>query len=148
MFKSSNERAGETTVISNGTFIEGKIRARGTVQVDGHIEGTLEVEGQVSVGPDGRVSGELIGENVAIGGRVQGKVTARGHLHVVKSGVIEGDVYYTSVELDRGALIDGRTYHASTLKDKEKGEKIDEVEVTSDDGILTPKSPKNLTVVS
>lgn len=146
MFKSNERATTETTVISNGTVIEGKMRARGTVQIDGQIVGTLEVEGQISVGPDGRVEGEILGDNVAIGGRVKGKVTARGHLHVVKSGTIEGDVYYGSFEIDRGALVDGRTYHASALK--EKGEKTDDVEGKLDDKSLSAKSPKPLTVVS
>ena len=144
MFK-SNERVADTTVISSGTHIEGKMRARGTIQVDGEIEGTLEVEGQISVGPDGRIIGELIGDNVAIGGHVKGKVTARGHLHVVKSGIIEGDVYYGSFEIDRGAQLDGRTYHASALKDKQEQS---DVNSKMDDDSLVANSTKALTAVS
>jgi cytoskeletal protein CcmA (bactofilin family) len=145
MFSKSNERAtAETTVISNGTCIEGKMRARGTVQIDGEITGTVEVEGQVSVGPDGRVNGEIVGDNVAVGGRVKGKVTAHGHLHVVKTGVIEGDVYYGSFEIDRGAQLDGRTYHASALK--EKGEQSD-LDLKGDDDSIAGKGAK-LSVVS
>jgi cytoskeletal protein CcmA (bactofilin family) len=147
MFKSSsNERVSETTVISNGTYIEGKMRARGTVQIDGEIVGILEVDGQVSIGPDGKINGEVIGDNVAVGGHVQGKVTARGHLHVVKSGVVEGDVYYGSFEIDRGALLDGRTFHASTLKDK--ADITDDIKGKTDDKPNGAKSPKPLTAVS
>jgi cytoskeletal protein CcmA (bactofilin family) len=146
MFKSSNQRETETTVISNGTLIEGKLHARGTIQIDGQVTGSVEVEGQISVGPDGRIEGELIGDNVAIGGKVKGKVTARGHLHVIKSGMIEGDVYYGSFEIDRGALVDGRTYHASELK--EKADNTDDIKGTLDNESISAKAPKPLTVVS
>lgn len=104
----------EPTIIGSGTVVEGKIKVRNSVQIDGHIKGNLEADEHVSIGPDGVIEGELIGGNIAIGGRVEGRVTSRGHLHMVSGGVVIGDVFYTSIEVDRGAVIDGRTEHLSS----------------------------------
>jgi cytoskeletal protein CcmA (bactofilin family) len=99
------------TVIGRGAVIEGTIRASGRVQVDGEIEGTLEVDGHVSIGPDGRVKGELTADDVAVGGEVEGRLTARNHLHLVASGRVRGDVRYDTLQVDKGGLLDGRTVH-------------------------------------
>jgi cytoskeletal protein CcmA (bactofilin family) len=100
--------AAEPTVIGRGTTIEGNLRATGRVQVDGRLEGKLEVDGQVSVGPNGSIAGELIADELAIGGRVEGKVTARKHLFVAATGAVIGELCYGTLQVERGAVLDGR----------------------------------------
>jgi cytoskeletal protein CcmA (bactofilin family) len=109
--KKSSSSAAEPTVIGRGAIIEGTVRASGPMQVDGQIEGTLEVDGQVSVGPNGAVTGELIADDIVVGGRVEGNVTARAHLHIAPGGSVRGDVRYGSLQIERGGLIDGTTGH-------------------------------------
>lgn len=110
MFK-SKEKSAEPTVIGRGAVIEGTIKASGRVQVDGKIDGTLDVDGHVSVGPSGEIVGEVIANDLAVGGRVEGKVTAHKHLHVVSSGKVQGDVRYDTLQIDRGAVLGGHTVH-------------------------------------
>jgi cytoskeletal protein CcmA (bactofilin family) len=112
MFGSKSE---EPTVIGRGAVIEGIVRVKGRVQVDGRVEGTLEVEGTLSVGPEGRIRGEVIAEDIAVGGEIEGKVTARKHLHVVRTGKVRGEVRYDTLQIDRGALLDGRTLHGDEV---------------------------------
>jgi cytoskeletal protein CcmA (bactofilin family) len=107
--KKTTASAAEPTVIGRGAIIEGTVRATGPIQVDGQIDGTLHVDGQVSVGPHGAVIGELIADEIVIGGRAQGKVTARAHLHVASGGSVRGEVRYGSLQIDRGGVIDGNT---------------------------------------
>lgn len=101
----------EPTVIGRGAMIQGTVRVRGRVQVDGRVEGTLEVEGTLSVGPEGRIKGEVTADDVAVGGEIEGKVTARKHLHVIRTGKVRGEVRYDTLQIDRGAVLDGRTLH-------------------------------------
>jgi cytoskeletal protein CcmA (bactofilin family) len=101
--------AAEPTVIGRGAVIEGKVRASGPIQIDGHIDGTLLVDGQVSVGPSGAITGEVSADEIVVGGRVEGKLHARTHLHVAPGGSVRGDVRYGTLQIDRGGLIDGTT---------------------------------------
>lgn len=103
---SKQDRPGHT-VIGAGTVFEGTLRVAGTIQVDGTIRGDLLAEGQVDVGPKGLIEGQVTGDNVAVGGRVEGKVTARHMLHMVKTGLVKGDVSYGTLQVDRGATIEG-----------------------------------------
>jgi len=118
MFRSSrqssshtNHRDAEPTVIGAGAVIEGTVRVSGRVQLDGRIEGTLDVDGEVSIGPKGYLHGELIATQVAIGGTAEGKVTIREHLHIVSTGRVRGDVRYETLQVDRGGVLDGTTAH-------------------------------------
>ena len=109
MFGKKAASAAEPTVIGRGAVIEGKVRASGPIQIDGHVDGALLVDGPVSVGPSGAITGEVAADDIVVGGRVQGKVLARGHLHVASGGSVRGEVRYGSLQIDRGGLIDGTT---------------------------------------
>jgi cytoskeletal protein CcmA (bactofilin family) len=127
-----SKQSEEPTVIGRGAVIEGTVRVRGRVQVDGRVEGTLEVEGTLSVGPEGRIRGEVIAEDIAVGGEIEGKVTARKHLHVVRTGKVRGEVRYDTLQIDRGATLDGRTVHGDDAKAasvKDAGISDDDIEV-------------------
>ena len=106
MFRSKNA---EPTVVGQGSRIEGSVRASGRVQIDGCIEGKLEVDGDVSIGPTGAIVGEVIADEIAVGGRVEGKLSARKHLYVAATGSVQGEICYGSLQVERGAVLDGRT---------------------------------------
>jgi cytoskeletal protein CcmA (bactofilin family) len=107
----SKNAATEPTLIGRGTLIEGTVRVSGRVQVDGAIDGMLVAEGPVSVGPSGSIIGEVVAHELAVGGRVEGKVSVREHLHVAPNGVCRGEVRYGSLQVDRGGVLDGSTAH-------------------------------------
>ena len=113
MFGSKNKTSASTepTVIGRGTVIEGTVRVSGRVQVDGQIDGSLIAEGHVSVGPHGSILGEVVAHELAVGGRVEGKVSVRENLHIAPQGVCRGDVRYGSLQVDRGGVLDGSTAH-------------------------------------
>ena len=122
-------KAEEPTVIGRGAVIEGTVRVRGRVQVDGRVDGTLEVEGTLSVGPEGRIRGEVIAEDIAVGGEIEGKVTAKKHLHVVRSGKVRGEVRYDTLQIDRGAVLDGRTLHGDEPASKAASQDLGEEDI-------------------
>jgi cytoskeletal protein CcmA (bactofilin family) len=107
MFGKRQQAAASITVIAAGSVVEGTLRTRGMVQVDGTIDGALVAEGHVSVGPEGRILGEVTADQLSVGGRIEGTVFARGHLLVLASGVVHGNARYTSLEVERGGVMDG-----------------------------------------
>ena len=109
MFGKKSPASAEPTVIGRGAVIEGKVRASGPLQIDGQVDGTLQVDGQVSIGPNGSVTGELTADEVVVGGRVEGRLTARALLHVTSGGHVRGEVRYGALQIDRGGVLDGTT---------------------------------------
>jgi cytoskeletal protein CcmA (bactofilin family) len=100
-------RTAEPTVIGRGSTIEGTIHAPGAVQVDGHLEGALIADGHVAIGPTGSIIGEIVADDVALRGRVEGRICVRNHLHVAFGGSARGEVRYGTLQVDRGGVIDG-----------------------------------------
>lgn len=98
----------ETTVIANGTELEGGLHTSGHLHVEGAVKGQVEVEGDVTVGSEGRMEGELRAVNVSVAGRVEGMVRVSGHLCVLPGGVVTNDVRYGSLEIQRGGSILGQ----------------------------------------
>ena len=105
------------TVIAAGSIVEGTLRVRGMVQIDGTIDGTLIADGHVSVGPDGRVIGEVTADQLSVGGKVEGTINAKGHLHVLSSGSVRGNARYASLEIERGGVMDGNASRLDDVKD-------------------------------
>ena len=95
------------TILAKGDAIEGTLRAATSVHVDGRIDGNVEAEGTVSIGPEGAVHGEVHASDVAVAGRVEGRIVARGPLHLLASGVLEGDAAFQTIQVDRGGVVRG-----------------------------------------
>jgi len=104
------------TVIAAGSIVEGTLRVRGMVQVDGTIDGTLIADGHVSVGPEGCIVGEVTADQLSVGGKVEGKIHAKNHLHVLASGAVRGNARYTSLEIERGGVMDGNASRVDEVK--------------------------------
>jgi cytoskeletal protein CcmA (bactofilin family) len=114
MFKSKDKRdAGNLTIIAKGDCVEGTVRVAGRLHVDGEVDGSVIAEGPVSIGPDGSVKGEVRGTDVAIAGKIVGAVRARGSLHMLPTGIVEGDAYFDTLQVERGGVIYGHTGKAA-----------------------------------
>ncbi|MFT3923843.1 MAG: polymer-forming cytoskeletal protein [Myxococcales bacterium] len=105
-------RARGTTILAEGCALEGELRVRGEAVIEGAVVGNVVTEGTIAIGPQGRVLGEVIANELSVRGRVDGIVRARGHLRVLSSGHVEGHATYDSLEVERGGIIQGSSYQA------------------------------------
>jgi cytoskeletal protein CcmA (bactofilin family) len=121
--------ASQVTVLAQGSALQGTIRTRGPLHVEGAVCGTLTCEGPMSVGATGLVLGELRVQSLSANGRVSGIVFVRHHLQVREHGRLCGYARYESLEIVRGGVVDGTTNRMSgvpTLVDT--GDEEDEYE--------------------
>lgn len=78
------------------------------LRINGKFEGTLDVRGNLTVGPSAAVFADINGDNIVIGGRVKGKIIARERLTILPTGIIEGDIFPTRLNVAEGAILEGR----------------------------------------
>jgi len=117
--RSGSVEAGKS-VISNDLKIIGqglKIISRGTLQVDGEVEGDV-AGAEVIIGEQGKVTGTVAAERVIVRGTTSGVIRA---LSVALQGSarVEGDIHHMSLSIEQGAEFDGRCRrpaNASELK--------------------------------
>ncbi len=100
---------GTLSIIGNDLTIVGqglKIVTRGTLQVEGKIEGDV-IGNEVIIGEKGQVTGVVSGQSVVVHGAVAGTVKG---VHVsLKAGArVDGDVLHHQLSVEQGAHLDGR----------------------------------------
>ena len=100
---------GALSIIGNDLTIVGqglRIVTRGTLQVEGKVEGDV-VGNEVIIGERGQVTGVVSGQTVIVHGTVAG--TVKGVHVVLKSGArVDGDVLHHQLSVEQGAHLDGR----------------------------------------
>lgn len=112
-FKRSNKIQNNIdTLVGAETRIEGNIHFSGGLRVDGTIVGNVaEPNGSQStliLGEKGRIEGAVNASKVVLIGKVVGPVTAAVFIELQSTAHITGDVYYKSLEMHTGAVIEGK----------------------------------------
>lgn len=97
----------ELNLIGQGTIVEGSIRTKGNIRVDGKVRGEVHSTENLAVGPGGEIEGGVSGKNVIIGGRVRGNVSSVEKLVLESKSVIQGDIRAQRLVIDEGAVFDG-----------------------------------------
>ena len=112
-FKKSNKIQNSIdTLVGADTRIEGNIHFSGGLRVDGTIIGNV-IEPNASpctliLSEHGRVEGAVTASKMVINGKVVGPVTAGVFIELQAKAHITGDVYYKSLEMHTGAVIEGK----------------------------------------
>ena len=96
--------AGSSTVIANGSNIEGRITAPGTISVSGYVKGELNAS-EVVIDREGVVDGSIFSEHLIIIGKFEGEVSAN-KITVASTATVKGNLSYKRVAIDDGAVLD------------------------------------------
>lgn len=111
LFRRDQEKDVPTYLVENtiarGTAVQGDLRGPGGFRVDGRVEGSIDADGPVVIGPEGVVEGAVRGRDVVVLGRVHGDVRAAIHLEIGPKGRVVGDVLTQSLRLHKGGVFRG-----------------------------------------
>ena len=94
-------------IISEGTVIKGDIIANGDIRIDGELTGNISAKGKLVVGPNGKIKGEIVCNNVEVSGVIKGKVTASELLNMKSTSKIEGDIIAGKLSVEPGSMFTG-----------------------------------------
>lgn len=103
------------TLISTDTKLEGNISFSGGLRVDGQIRGDVSeaaaAPGMLVLSEHGRIEGAVSVARIVLNGEVQGPVRSSEYLELLAKSRVHGDVYYKSLEIHTGAIIEGKLVH-------------------------------------
>ncbi|MDR0996976.1 MAG: polymer-forming cytoskeletal protein [Zoogloeaceae bacterium] len=102
---------GQISLIAQGTKIEGNIFFTGDLQIDGEVCGqvrSLSSGSRVGVSEHGIINGEVDAARLSVNGEINGPVKATEFLEMQPKARITGDVSYAIIEIQQGAVIEGR----------------------------------------
>jgi cytoskeletal protein CcmA (bactofilin family) len=100
---------GATTRIEGNVFFSGGLRVDGAVR--GNVAALPEQPGTLVVSEHARVDGEVHAAHVVVNGTINGPVAARETLELQANSRVKGDIHYKSIEIQQGAVIEGRLVH-------------------------------------
>lgn len=108
------------SLIGPGTRIEGGISFSGGLRVDGHVRGNIMATGDepstLVLSDLANVQGEIHVSHVVINGTVVGPVHASEYLELQAKAKVSGDVFYKSMEIQLGAVVEGKLLHQDNIK--------------------------------
>ena len=94
--------------IGRGITMSGEIESCDHLYVEGTVEAALKGAQVLDIAPSGVFYGTVeIGE-ATISGRFEGEIAVKGRLTVESTGVITGTISYGELQIESGAVIDGR----------------------------------------
>jgi cytoskeletal protein CcmA (bactofilin family) len=106
------------SLIGAGTTIEGNLNFSGGLRIDGQINGNVvAAQGKPStlvLSEHARVNGEVNVTHLVINGTISGPVFASEYMELQSKAKVNGDVHYTTLEIQLGAIVDGRLIHSNT----------------------------------
>ncbi len=108
------------SLIGAGTRIEGNVTFSGGLRVDGEIRGNISSDkgqsGTLVISEQASVEGEISVSHVVINGTVIGPVFAGEPLELLPNARVTGDVEYHQLEMQQGAVVQGRLVHQTSAK--------------------------------
>jgi len=106
-------------LIGAGTVVNGNIMFTGGLRIDGAVHGSVTTangeSGTLVVSEHARVEGEVRVSHVVVNGNVKGPIVADDYLELQSKARIVGDVTYKTLEMQHGAVVQGRLVPAEPV---------------------------------
>lgn len=107
------------SLIAHGTRIDGDISFSGGLRIDGEIIGNVRAgAGQAStlvLSEQARVEGAIEVSHLVVNGTIAGPVYVSEYVELQAKSRVTGDVYYKTLEMHVGAVVEGKLVHQEKL---------------------------------
>jgi cytoskeletal protein CcmA (bactofilin family) len=97
----------EGSVIGQSTHVRGNVRGEGSLEIYGRVDGDVEVTGDVTLGDQASVRGDITGARITIAGTVVGEVRGSEAILLERSAQVTGDMTAPRVGIEEGARARG-----------------------------------------
>jgi cytoskeletal protein CcmA (bactofilin family) len=110
------------SLIGAGTRIVGDVHFAGGLRVDGEIDGSIiaspDKPSTLVLSEHARVNGEVNVTHLVVNGEVTGPVNVAEYLELQSKSKVIGDVHYKILEIQLGAVVEGRLIHLADTSEK------------------------------
>jgi cytoskeletal protein CcmA (bactofilin family) len=122
-FKNKNKPQNRIdTLIGAETRVEGDIHFNGGLRIDGSVRGNVSenaaTPGTLVLSEHGRIEGAITVSQAVINGKVIGPVRANHYVELQTKSRVTGDVYYKSLEMHTGAVIEGKLIYLGDVAEE------------------------------
>lgn len=94
--------------LGKGTEIEGKLSFKGSVRIEGQVEGEIFAEDSVILGETAQVRAQIKAATIIVQGKVTGDLTATSRVELRAPATLTGNIQTPSLVIHEGVLFEGR----------------------------------------
>ncbi|MBN1487776.1 MAG: polymer-forming cytoskeletal protein [Anaerolineae bacterium] len=127
------------SVIGPNTHFRGDLQGDGGLRIEGVMEGTVDITGNLVVSESARVFAEIKANNISIAGAVKGNISAS-RVEILDTGRVWGDLTIKSLLINEGAYLRGQTYMPQDIQPPQ-------LEAPAQEALTSSEGPKAGTVV-
>jgi len=95
------------TIVSSSMRIEGELKSKGNIRIDGTITGKVHTSQDLVVGSSAQIEADIVANNAQIAGTIRGNINVRGVLVILETGKILGNINCGSLGIREGAYFSG-----------------------------------------
>jgi cytoskeletal protein CcmA (bactofilin family) len=96
------------TIVGDGTRVAGQVSVKGTIRIDGIVEGDVHAD-WVVVGETGKIIGNTRSRGMVVGGSVEGNIEATETVELMGKASMAGEIRVPKLAVSEGAVFDGRS---------------------------------------
>jgi cytoskeletal protein CcmA (bactofilin family) len=104
----TSSKAAEVARLGKTLAIRGELSGSEDVYIDGQLEGSIELQGNLMVGPSGQVHANVNAKSVILHGKLEGNIQASERTELKRSAVAVGDISTQRVAIEEGAYYKGK----------------------------------------
>lgn len=108
------------TMVGPGTLMTGEVKCKGTIRVEGAIDGKVYSEDSVVVLESGRIKGDISAGQVIINGEVLGNIVALHRIEITARGKVIGDISAPRISIHEGVLFEGQCTMKAVARENQK----------------------------
>lgn len=105
------------SLIGQKSSVSGDLKFSGGLHVDGAIKGDVFADDAdksfLSISNRGKIEGDVRVPHIVLNGTVIGDVKSSQHIELAASARVEGNVFYSLIEMAMGAEVNGQLVHTS-----------------------------------
>lgn len=95
------------TIIGLDSFLSGVINTESSIRLEGNFKGDIRSQGNVFIGVNSKVFGNISALRVIVQGEITGDVDVVESIEIMRTGKIIGDIYGKKLIIDEGATFQG-----------------------------------------
>ena len=95
------------TVIGTEVQVKGNLHNKGSILVNGHVEGEIKSDENVTIGETATVNGPIVAQSILISGKVTGTIEAHDRTEIDPTGMVNGDIKTKTMIIREGAVFNG-----------------------------------------
>lgn len=111
------------TIIGVDVSVKGNLKNKGSIQINGNVEGEIKSDENITVGSSASVKGPVMAKNILISGKVNGIIEASEKVELDPTGAVNGDIKTKILIIREGANFNGSSIMAGGKEVVEKTEK-------------------------